>query len=107
MKAFKKFSVLLVLTLQVIFAACSTLRGNGNITSQERTVGEFNGVILRGTAKINICFAENRRVVVTTDSNIQELVTTATRNNVLNVDLKRDVKDVDITVDVYLPKIDG
>jgi hypothetical protein len=51
-------------------------------------------------------FAENYRVVVTSDSNIQEIVTTVIENNVLNVGLKRDVKNVEVIVDVYLPKID-
>jgi predicted small secreted protein len=108
METFKKLSVLLVLAISVTFMACSTIRGNGNKTSQERTVGEFNSVVLSGVARINIYFADNHRVVVTTDSDIQEVVTTTTANNVLNVDLKRNIKngDMDITVDVYLPKID-
>lgn len=108
METFKKLSVLLVLAISVTFMACSTIRGNGSKTSQERTVGEFNSVVLSGVARINIYFADNHRVVVTTDSDIQEVVTTTTANNVLNVDLKRNIKngDMDITVDVYLPKID-
>jgi hypothetical protein len=109
----KDTKVLMVISALLIFVYFAVYgggtrdkEGNGNVISQERTVGEFNSVMLSGVAKINIHFADNHRVVVTTDSNIQDVVTTVTENNILNVDLKRKVKDVDIKVDVYLPKID-
>jgi hypothetical protein len=107
----KDNKVLVVISGLMIFICLAVYgrgnrEGDGNVISQERTVGEFNSVMLSGVAKINIHFADNHRVVVTTDSNIQDIVTTVTENNMLNVDLKREVKDVDIIVDVYLPKID-
>jgi hypothetical protein len=107
MKKNKVFAVIFGLLIFVGFAVYGRGKGegDGNITSQERTVGEFNNVLLSGVAKINIHFADNHRVVVTTDSNIQDLVTIETENNTLNVDLKREVKDTDITIDVYLSKL--
>jgi hypothetical protein len=99
-----KGMVISVLMMFVCFAVYG--EGNGNVISQERTVGKFTGVALSGVAEINIHFADTHRVVVTTDSNIQDVVTTETKNNILNVDLKKGVKNVDIIVDVYLPKID-
>jgi hypothetical protein len=107
----KNNKVLMVISGLMIFV-CFTVygrgkrEGNGNIISQERTVGEFSGVMLSGIAKINIHFADNYRVVVTTDSNIQDSVTIVTENKMLNVDTKKDIKDVEVIVDVYLPRID-
>jgi hypothetical protein len=98
--------LILTIVLSSTGASCVHLSGNGKAISQERTVGEFTGVTLSGVAKINIHFADNHRVVVTTDSTIQDIVTTVTENNILNVDLNRDVKNVDILVAVYLPRID-
>jgi hypothetical protein len=107
----KDNKVLIVISGLMIFV-CLAVYGEGNreenehIISQERTVGEFNSVILSGVANIHIHFADNHRVVVTTASHIQDAVITVTENNRLKVDTKRDVKDKDILIDVYLPKID-
>jgi hypothetical protein len=103
--------VLMVISGLMIFVCLAVYgvgkrEGNGNEISQERTVGEFNSVMSSGVARINIHFADNHRVVVTTDSNIQDLVTTVTENSILNVDLKGNIEDTDIIVDVYLPRID-
>jgi hypothetical protein len=105
-KNFNIVFLIIIIAFSFISPSCVHVSGNGKAISQERTVGEFTGVTLSGVAKINIHFADNNRVVVTTDSNIQDIVTTATENNILNVDLKRDVKNVGIIVDVYLPRID-
>jgi hypothetical protein len=106
MKKFNMAFVIIIMVFSGINLSCAHLSGNGRTISQERTVGEFTGVILSGVAKINIHFADSHRVVVTTDSNIQDIVTTITKNNMLDVDLKKYGRNVDIIVDVYMPKID-
>jgi hypothetical protein len=97
-----------ILLLGVCFAVFGNggREGNGDVISQERPVGEFTGLTLDGIAKVIIHFAENHRVIVTCGANIQDMVTTAVENNVLNIDLKGQVKNSDILVDVYLPTID-
>jgi hypothetical protein len=105
MKNFNLVFLTIIIAFSFTSASCVHLSGNGETTSQERTVGEFTGVTLSGVAKINIHFADNNRVVVTTDSNIQDIVTTVTEHTILNVDLKREVKNANILVDVYLPRI--
>jgi hypothetical protein len=96
----------LIIFVSMGLVSCATI-GNGRIISQERTAGEFNSVTLSGVAKINIHFADSHRVVVTTDDNIQDTVTTVTKNNMLTVGtIRKSMKYADITVDVYLPKID-
>jgi hypothetical protein len=106
-----KNNKVLVISLLMIFVSLAVYgrgnqEGNGGIISQERPVGEFSSVVLSGVAKINIHFADIHRVVVTSDSDMQDLVTIVTENNMLNVDQKRNIKYADITVDVYLPRID-
>jgi hypothetical protein len=107
----KNYKIWMVISVLMIFACFAVYgKGNreesGNIISQERIVGEFNAVTLNGVGEINIHFADNHRVVVTTNSNIQDTVTMVTENNMLNVDLKRSVKNVEIIIDIYLPRID-
>jgi hypothetical protein len=88
------------------FSGCASLQSNGDILSRERTVGEFSGITLDYVGDINIHFAETYRVVVTAASNIQDIVTTVVRKNMLTVGLKRNMSNSRIVVDVYLPRLE-
>ncbi|MDR1230900.1 MAG: DUF2807 domain-containing protein [Spirochaetaceae bacterium] len=107
----KNYKIWMFITVLTIFA-CFTIyggsnrEGNGNIINEERTVGEFNAVTLNGIGEVNIHFSANHRVVVTTDSNIQDTVTVVTENNRLKASLKRNVNNVKVIIDIYLPGID-
>jgi hypothetical protein len=105
MKIHKSLITIIVL-VPFLFIGCASLRRNGDKISQERSVGEFDGVTLSGIGSVNIHFSDDYRVVVTTDSNIQDFVTTVTTNNTLDVDLTRSVQDARVTVDVYLPALE-
>jgi hypothetical protein len=107
MENFKKLSVLLVLIISVVFMACSTL-GKGHITSQERSAEGYNGVIHNGIGNVKIHFAENYRVVVTTNSDIQNIVTIEIKNNYLYIyleDPNTSIKPTKLEIDVYMPEI--
>ena len=83
--------------------------GNGNITSTERIATGFNGIVLEGMGNINIHFSENFKVLVTTDSNIQDIITIETKNNLLYVDGKRGngINPTELVIDVYLPELEN
>lgn len=97
------------------FSACADaggfIVGNGDVISQERTASGFNGIEFNGAGNINIHFAENYRVVVTTDSNIQDIVIVKVNNNFLSVGftdknlVNNLVKTTKLETDVYLPEI--
>ena len=59
--------------------------GNGDVTSQEREMNGFDSVVLNGVANINIHPSEDYKVVVTTDSNIQDNIIITTKNNSLQI----------------------
>jgi hypothetical protein len=111
MKDFRGLSVSLALVISVGFVACNmgnNLIGNGTIISQERMVEGFNGIVLNGVGDININFAENYRVIVTTDSNIQDIVTIKVDGTYLNVDeihSYNSLRPTKLVIDVYLPVI--
>ncbi|MDR1230750.1 MAG: DUF2807 domain-containing protein [Spirochaetaceae bacterium] len=108
MKNYKIWIVIFVLILFACFAVFGegSGEGNGNIGSQERTVGEFTAVTVNRGGEVNIHFAANHRVVVTTDSNMQDSVTTVTENNILKVEQRSNVNNVKVIIDIYLPEID-
>jgi hypothetical protein len=86
-----------------------TLKGNGNIVSEERTAGSFNIVLLEGVADVvNIHHDEDYRVTVTTDSNIQDIVEITADGNILKIDEKHERGGFDSTkliIDVYMPEL--
>ncbi|MDR2602217.1 MAG: DUF2807 domain-containing protein [Spirochaetaceae bacterium] len=86
------------------FTGCNI--GDGNIISQERTVEGFNGVKLDGVGDVNVHTGENYKVVVTTDSNLQDRVLAAVNGNILCIDQKSGQFNAkELTIDVYLPKL--
>jgi len=90
--------------LMVVFLGCDI--GNGNIISEERTVEGFNGVKLEGVANINIHPGEDYLVIVKTDSNLMDRVSTKVSGNILNISQKSGAFNAtELTVDVYMPEI--
>jgi len=102
---------IIVVLIAGFISGCSLndkINGNGNITSTDRTVTEFTGIVLEGMGNINIYFSENYKVIVTTDSNIQDIVTIEVKNNFLYVDEIRGdgIKPTKLNIDVYLPELE-
>lgn len=83
----------------------NTIKGGGNIVSQERTASTFSGITINGVANVNIYPGEDYKVVVTTDKNLQNYVSIEVKNNVLYVNTKDNLKPTKLTVDVHLPEL--
>ena len=111
MKNIGKYIIIinLIILLSISCDLDDKINGNGNITSTERVATEFIGIILEGAGNINVYFSENYKVIVTTDSNIQEIITIETRNNFLYIDAIRGkgINPTKLTIDVYLPKLEN
>ena len=90
-----------------------TLTGNGNVISQERNITDFNGIVSDAAGNVNIYPAENFRVVVTTDSNLQDVVNlwitgnTLYINNVFPAGYSRFRASSAMRIDVYLPELEN
>jgi len=104
-------SMFLVVVFLTFLNGCSLdnqIKGNGNVVSQERTASDFYNVILDGVGDVNIHNAENYRVTVTTDSNIQDIITITVNGNNLHIDGKKTnngFSPTKLVIDVYLPEI--
>jgi hypothetical protein len=92
-----------------IVTTCASLGrtiGNGNIVSQERTVSDFDGVISCGIGNVNIYPAKNFKVVVITDSNIQDMIGIKSGNGTLHIDNKLGIFiPTELSIDVYMPEL--
>ena len=102
-----KVLVFLGIMLLAIFTGCDMDNtGNRNVISQERTVESFNGINLDGVGSINVRPGENYKVIVTTDSNLQDRVLTTVNGNVLLITQKSGRFNAsELTIDVYLPDL--
>jgi hypothetical protein len=106
------FNLIIVAVIAVFITGCpiDKIKGNGNITKTERITEGFNGILLEGVANIKIHFSENYKIVVTTDSNIQDFITIEVKNSLLYVDEKRTqdgINPTKIIIDVYLPELEN
>jgi len=80
--------------------------GNHNVTSQERTVEDFNGITLTGVGDVYVHPGESKRVIVTTDSNLQGRVVTTVSGNTLRISQRSgSFTSTELTIDVYLPEL--
>jgi uncharacterized Fe-S radical SAM superfamily protein PflX len=117
------FNLIIVAVIAVFITGCpfdkikengtitnEKIKGNGNITSTERIAKGFNGILLEGVANLNIHFSENYKVVVTTDSIIQDFITIKVKNSLLYVNERRTqdvIKSTKIIIDIYLPELEN
>jgi hypothetical protein len=103
----KRNVLALVFGVIVIFSGfAGDNRGNGNVISQERTAEGFNGITLDGVGNVNVHIGGNYRVVVITDSNLQDRVLTAVNGNTLRITQgSGSFNPTELTIDVYLPDL--
>ncbi|MCL2190949.1 MAG: DUF2807 domain-containing protein [Treponema sp.] len=91
----------------VINAGTYNIRGNGNVVGQQRSLQGFDSVVLAGVGNVNIHPGEESRVVVTTDSNIQDFITTDVSGTSLRIGARKNTSfnPTRLTIDVYLPTL--
>ena len=107
----KVATIVACLAVTVMFASCEkekTVRGSGNIVSQERTASGFSGIAIDGVADVNVHMDEDYKVIVTIDDNLQNNVLTEVKTNVLHINEKPKINfnpTTKVIVDVYLPEL--
>jgi hypothetical protein len=81
--------------------------GNGNVVSLEKTVTGFDSIILYGIGDVKVHFADSHKVIVTTDSNIQDFIGIDVSNNTLHIEKQKsaDYHPTKLDIDVFLPEL--
>ena len=104
MKSNVLVSVFWAIVIFLAFTGCDI--GNGNIISQERAAGGFNSITLDGVGNVNVHPGENNKVIVTTDSNLQDKVLVTVNGNTLRITQRPNLFNAkELTIDVYLPEL--
>jgi len=103
-----KNNVFVVVFLAVMavgfFTGCNM--ENHKAISQERTVEEFTDITLVGAGNVFVHPGEDYKVIVTTDSNLQDRVVTTVNSNTLQITQSSgSFSSTELTIDVYLPEL--
>jgi len=111
MKNLNFFTLLLITVISMVYVSCDNFFhtvGNGDLVASERIVSTFEEISSSGSSEIYFYASQEYRVVVTTDSNLVDIITTDVRNNVLNIGFKKDsCSFTRIQVDIYCPTLTG
>ena len=111
---FAIFTAITVIFAMGIFSGCIIGGdfGNGRIISQERTVSGFNKVKMEGVGDVTIhpgvqYHGQDYAAIVTTDSNIQDVVTVSVDGSTLFINTKRHINFIPtkLSVDIYTPEL--
>jgi hypothetical protein len=68
------------------------VRGNGNVVTDSRSVGSFDGLIIKGACDVIISEGSSSRVRLKTDENLQEVVDIYVKEGNLIVENKESIK---------------
>jgi hypothetical protein len=105
-------SIFFPLIAIVLFISCDyreTVRGNGNTTTESRTVGSFKGVQLRGSMNVHLINGADRAVIIEGEENILPYVETYVNDGKLIVKYRDDINintREDVVVTVTTPELD-
>ena len=67
-----------------------SIKGNGNVVTQDRNIQSFNKIIIKGTFNVVLSQAEQEKISVQADENLLDIIQTKVENNSLIVDVKKD-----------------
>jgi hypothetical protein len=98
----KNFRFLLILLAGTILSSCviigqpgKSVRGNHNVTKEERTLGTFKGVKASAGVDVYLSQGDKEGVTVEADENLHEYIITEVRGSVLHVYTKVNIRDAE------------
>lgn len=83
MKKLGTLSLVLLLTTSCIGQWGKRIKGNGNVTTVERSVGEYDGVSLSGWFDVDLTEGKEGNITIEGESNLLEYIVTEVKNGKL------------------------
>lgn len=88
-KLFLTLSGIMLIQVALFATSCLTIiKGNGNVVKEERNVAEFSGIYVSSAINIILEKGNQQKILVETDENIMEHISTQVEGNVLRVKIK-------------------
>lgn len=94
--------LLTAIVCSIVLYSCDSIRGSGNIITETRNVGQFNGVKSSGSIAVEVMNDQTQLVTIKADDNVMPYIITKVEDGMLNVYLKHNMSYTDINVKVYV-----
>jgi len=110
MKNLKVAGITLIIGVSLGFISCNILPiiGNGDLITSERNISSFEKIRSSSNTDVRFRMSQEYRVVITTDSNLMEIVTTEVSGDTLRIGTKNGIYSfTKFQVDVYCPVLTG
>ena len=92
----RNISVVIVFILALFFSSCvfigPTIKGNGKVVDEQRTVDKFDKIKVSRAMNVYISQGDEQKVVVKADENILEVISTKVENGVLKITTTERIK---------------
>jgi len=75
----------------LMLQSCNTIKGNGNVTLDERPVAEFTNIHVSAGVEVYLIPGTTNKVVVETDENLQKTIKTNVKNGILRISREGNV----------------
>ena len=98
---YKKVTLILLAIMLTATACVGTIRGSGTVTTESRTVSDFDNVELLGSGNLIITQGESESLTVETDDNLMQYVHTDVRDGTLYLSIEEDGKSFSYTKLVF------
>jgi hypothetical protein len=91
-----------------LFSGFAGVKGSGVESTQERQVGPFTHIDLKGSSDVTVHIGEPLSLTVTTDDNLLDLIETTVVDGVLVIRSKESYSTrTGVDVDIVVPSIEG
>lgn len=78
-------TVIFALSLIFILSACNSIKGNGNVVTEDYNVRDFNRIEFSGVGELIVTVGERESLSIRTDENLQEVMEIEVRGNTLHI----------------------
>jgi len=108
-----KFTVMKIIAMMLIamisLTACKYTTGSGNIVTEKRVTGNFDGIVVEGGFEVTLKNGPVTEVVVESDDNILKYIETVVQGGVLKIRIKHlhSFGDVHLRVMIISPVINS
>ena len=94
--------LLVIILGSIIFCSCDGISGSGNIKSEKRPVGQFDGVQTSGSIDVEIKNSGDPGVEVEADDNVLPYIITQVKDGILEINYKSGMFFHDTHAKVYV-----
>lgn len=93
----KLLLVLLLLAAMLAVTACNLgiIKGSGDLISETRQVGHFDGIALSATGRVIITQDGSESLTIKTDDNVMKHIKTAVENGILMLSFEEGINLID------------